>query len=368
MWTRGDPTCRDSPQRQRDHRGGSSFLEAYDLDFILRALCVWVPKRIIPRLGALSVVNIRATTPRCPVSFRQQTQTWAPWGIWGTRCGSPSKCAKQTQFPARHVADASPPFQAEAYRAKQRQAWATWSIWGTASRVLYKQTQFGGTPAAACRLGPARAGCTNKPKSAGSRRGSPYKQTQFALAGWAGEAVVGAYCAKQTQFGPGPCEGQILYGKGVMVDYTCRGLRQNKANSRRGRAILPRRSPLRPLARVSRLYKQTQFGVFSSDEGCPCEQTNPISGPVGPPRTPDRAKRTQSPAGRQAPTIPIFHHSSPMPFVQNKANLPQTGREDHRQGQRPWRCHPAEGNCVKTRGARQAGFRAQGLAHFPGIW
>jgi hypothetical protein len=52
----------------------------------------------------------------------------------------------------------------------------------------------------------------------------------------------------------------------------------------------------------------------------------------------------------------------------NKPNLPQTGREDHRQGQRPWRCHPAEGNCVKTRGTRQAGFRAQGLAHFPGIW
>jgi hypothetical protein len=42
------------------------------------------------------------------------------------------------------------------------------------------------------------------------------------------------------------------------VYYTCRGLRQNKANSRRGRAIFPRRSTLRPLAPVSRLYKQTQ--------------------------------------------------------------------------------------------------------------
>jgi hypothetical protein len=57
---------------------------------------------------------------------------------------------------------------------------------------LYKQTQFGGTPSAACRLGPARAGCTNKPNSARSRRCSPHKQTQFAPAGQAGGAVAGA--------------------------------------------------------------------------------------------------------------------------------------------------------------------------------
>jgi len=56
---------------------------------------------------------------------------------------------------------------------------------------------FGG--AAACHPGPARTGCTNKPNSAESRPGSPYKQTQFTPAGWAGEAVAGAYCAKQTQ-------------------------------------------------------------------------------------------------------------------------------------------------------------------------
>jgi len=46
-------------------------------------------------------------------------------------------------------------------------------------------------------------------------------------------------------------------------------------------------------AAARRLYKQTQFGVFSSDEGCPCEQTNPISGPAGAPRTPNRAKQSQ---------------------------------------------------------------------------
>jgi hypothetical protein len=77
-----------------------------------------------------------------------------------------------------------------------------------------KQTQLGGTSAAACRLGPARTGCTNKPSSAPSRGGAPYKQTQFAPAGWAGEAVAGAYCAKQTQF-PATPGGTWLGGRGT---------------------------------------------------------------------------------------------------------------------------------------------------------
>jgi hypothetical protein len=76
-------------------------------------------RRALPDLRVPAVSN-RATAPRCPVSFRQQTQTWAPWGIWGT-----------------------------------------------VSRVLYKQTQFGGTPATACRLGLVWAVCTNKPNSGG---------------------------------------------------------------------------------------------------------------------------------------------------------------------------------------------------------
>jgi len=84
----------------------------------------------------------------------------------------------------------------------------------------------------------------------------------------------------------------------------------------------------------------------------------------------NRAKQSQFAAGwtPHHSIVPSFQYSKPTPIVRNKPNLPQTGREDHRQGRRPWRCHPAEGNCVKTRGTRQAGFRAQGLAHFPGIW
>jgi len=33
-----------------------------------------------------------------------------------------------------------------------------------------------------------------------------------------------------------------------------------------------------------------------------------------------RAKRTQFPPG-ETPTIPLFHHSNPMPIVQNEANF-----------------------------------------------
>jgi hypothetical protein len=86
---------------------------------------------------------------------------------------------KQTQFPARRVGRGPGDGGHGGKCAKQSQTWASWGIWGIVSRVLYKQTQFGGTPAAACRLGPAWAGCTNKPNSAASRRGSRYKQTQF---------------------------------------------------------------------------------------------------------------------------------------------------------------------------------------------
>ncbi len=96
-----------------------------------------------------------------------------------------------------------------------------------------KQSQFPATPGG---TGPGGRGTTaqNKPNSRRRRVGPGLRD--------GGRGVL----YKQTQFGPGPCEGQVLYGQGVMVDYTCRGLRQNKANSRRGRAILPRRSTLWP--------------------------------------------------------------------------------------------------------------------------
>ncbi len=59
--------------------------------------------------------------------------------------------------------------------------------------------------------------------------------------------------AKQTQFAPERCEGQVLYGQRFMVNWTYKGLRRNKANSPRCRG-----------------------GRGLEDEGQLCE-TNPIS-------------------------------------------------------------------------------------------
>jgi hypothetical protein len=78
-----------------------------------------------------------------------------------------------------------------------------------------------------------------------SRRGSPYKQTQFAPAGWAGEALARGYCAKQTQF-PATPGGTRSGPRGANA--------QNKPN----------------FGQPGPLYKQTQFGG-----GQMCE-TNPI--------------------------------------------------------------------------------------------
>jgi hypothetical protein len=192
-------------------------------------------RRALPDLRVPAVSN-RATAPRCPVSFRQQTQTWAPWGIWGT-----------------------------------------------VSRVLYKQTQFGGTPATACRLGPARAGCTNKPNSAGSRRSSPYKQTQFASAGWAGEAVAGAYCAKQTQLPEAGHRGGVRRaGPPTLVDRA----KQTQFGGPPGDRGADYAKQTQSCRRArGRLYKRTQFlplcrsGDWRSREGKSCETKPNLGAP-----------------------------------------------------------------------------------------
>ncbi len=57
----------------------------------------------------------------------------------------------------------------------------------------------------------------------------PKRGTEAVSGGPGGWGLVD--CAKQTQFAPEPCEGQVLYGQRIMVKLTCSGLRQNKANS-----------------------------------------------------------------------------------------------------------------------------------------
>jgi hypothetical protein len=74
------------------------------------------------------------------------------------------------------------------------------SVGGAEERNASNKPNFAGRARRPAASGPARAGCTNKPNSAESRRGSPYKQTQFAPAGQAGGAVAGPNRAKQTQF------------------------------------------------------------------------------------------------------------------------------------------------------------------------
>jgi hypothetical protein len=230
---------------------------------------------------------------------------------------------------------------------KQSQTWRPWGIWGTVSRVSYKQTQSGGTPVAACRLGPALAGCTNRPNSAGARRGSPYKRTQFAPAGWAGGAVAGAYCAKQTQFvARGPpkapaaggillykqtqllperCERQVLCGKRVATNRARNRTRKNKPNCGMdctGRDWEGRRcqrwsrvvqtNPICPAAtrggadgrghrRRGRLHKQTQFRLAWRERGSgwreDAKQTQSATWGAGTSRT-HRAKQRQFPPGR----------------------------------------------------------------------
>ena len=90
----------------------------------------------------------------------------------------------------------------------------------------------------ACRLGPARADCAKQTQLA---RANYAKRTQSADPGPGGhrpgDLTGGAFsradCAKQTQFAFERNEGQVLWGKGVMVNFTYKGPWKNKANFRR---------------------------------------------------------------------------------------------------------------------------------------
>jgi len=135
-----------------------------------------------------------------------------------------------------------------------------------AGRIADCGLRIGNRPAA-CRPGPARAGCTNKANfgertgrgsimrnKANSRQGRAgpglggvgreanyAKRTQSADPGPGGyrpgDLTGGAFsradCAKQTQFAFERNEGQLLWGKGVMVNCTYKRPWKNKANFRR---------------------------------------------------------------------------------------------------------------------------------------
>jgi hypothetical protein len=224
-----------------------------------------------PRPGLCApVVKIRATTPRCPVSFRQQSQTWAPSGIWGRRAGEPIVRNKPNSRRCR------------------------------ATGVLYKQTQFpGGT------------------RPGGQARGCDYaKQTQFGQSGWDRRAE----CAKQSQTWASWGIWGMAYGRSLLCETKpIPGLRIGDIPAA-GR--LPRRRAVPSL-----LYKQTQFVAWRAGPAPGAivqNKANPAAArwasawwerSYG--RFDMRAKRTQFRAVRRDP-----RGERPERIVQNKANSP----------------------------------------------
>jgi hypothetical protein len=178
-------------------------------------------------------------------------------------------CAKRTQF------GGCPAARRGVAVNKQSQTRATWGIWGTVSRVLYKQTQF--------------------------RR-------------------VATGLAVQTN--PFPSEdrkSQVLAGKRVMVDWTCTGLRRNKANFPPGaRGTWPGGRGTRGIVQTRRPQQKSPSWVSTRVSGpisrvgsvepdfCRTRQTNPIRR--------DLLRKTKPIAGRNT------HHSKRSLIVRNKAN------------------------------------------------
>jgi hypothetical protein len=261
-----------------------------------------------------------------------------------------------------------------------------------------------GNRSVACRPGPARAGCTNK-ANFGKRtgRGADYAKQSQTWAGWdiwgmarqrganyekrtqsadpgpggygPGDLTGGAFsranCAKQTQFAFEPNEGQVLWGKGVMVNCTYKGHRKNKPNCpKRGtEAVSGYAGGTRPRGRGAKdkCAKRTQFarqcragrgqrGVGRGtnvqnepnsrlrrdgrDQGGAGRRTNAQNEPNLPGGAGRDVARGAWDEGQMCKTNPIseswpaggisqhctilsFHHSSPMPIVPNEANSRQ---------------------------------------------
>jgi hypothetical protein len=117
-----------------------------------------------------------------------------------------------------------------------------------------------------------------------------------------------------------------------------------------------------PKRTIPRLGALQTFGGTPTAQGESCE-TNPICTGVMGRASPlwaeiygelDRhrssAKQSQFAPGAQERARAAGAAEGPRgPIVQNKPNLPPAGREDHRQGRRPWRCHPSLGQWHETK-------------------
>jgi len=156
------------------------------------------------------------------------------------------------------------------------------------------------------------AGCTNEANSLAGRQNSPCRWDQacetkpisrlwreWTRAG-RGKGAIAAEPdrTKRSQFPPARQEGQALCRKGVMVNWTCRGFRQNKANSAGWDAAGGATSGAVAWAQCA---KQTQFAPDGPAGPSPRPEALTM-----PPARGKRAKQSQFLAGR--------------PIVQNEPN------------------------------------------------
>jgi hypothetical protein len=97
--------------------------------------------------------------PACPRAERATEgrngakQTQLGWAGQARGLGDEGCCRQTNPIPTAMPIGRSA-FPGEQVVRNKAKLGRSWRIWGTVSRALYKQTQFGGTPTAACRLGP----------------------------------------------------------------------------------------------------------------------------------------------------------------------------------------------------------------------
>jgi hypothetical protein len=229
-----------------------------------------------------------------------------------------------------------------------------------------KQSQFGGA-----RRREKGVSCTNKPnlgKPGWDPRGR-LRQTKpiAAMPGGRGPGGRGPRRAEQTNpIRREQQEGQVPGGKRVMVDWTCTRPRPNKAN-------LPRRTEMgvgqpsdQQRCRLGRLRQtnsiRRRWASDATPQGAMAPNKANFGGLAGwtrgavvqtKPIPPGRAGRglggEARPIVRKKPNLPRAQEWARAagtgklprgPIVPNEPNSRQTGKEDHRQGQRPQRCHP----------------------------
>jgi hypothetical protein len=299
------------------------------------------PRGVGQRANAQNEPNLERCRAGTPNPQRddcaKQSQTWAGWDIWGTANPERSIVRNKANFgrggrwepqyssiPSFHHSGPMPFVQNKANLAPRTGRWGPgWSqtcktkpipgyagwdgAWGTWAAGQMRKTN----PIFRLRIEDRVAAGPPSLRPPRAHAGRLYKQTQFGPA-WAGPGSRWTKDAKQSQ---------------TWADWGIWG-------TARGWSLLCETKPI--CRRAGR------------DQQDPSRQTKPISpwkmsGEDAQPSIRSRAGSTRS-RGQSCETKPI-------PGIEPKRWM--------------WNPPPYAGH---TRGTRQAGFRAQGLAHLPGIW